>query len=29
MDCGQKFDRFVLFAGGEQHAIFFFQPAQA
>jgi len=29
MDPGQKFDRFVLFAGGEQHAIIFFQTAQA
>jgi len=29
MDPGQKFDRFVLFAGGEQRAIIFLQPAQA
>ena len=29
MDPGQKFDRFVLFAGGEQRAIIFFQMAQA
>jgi len=29
MDPGQKFDRFVLFAGGEQRAIIFFQTVQA
>jgi len=29
MDPGQKFDRFVLFAGGEQRAVIFFQAAQA
>jgi len=29
MDPGQKFDRFVLFAVGEQGAIILFQAAQA
>jgi len=29
MDPGQKIDRFVLFTGGEQRAIIFFQTAQA
>jgi hypothetical protein len=29
MDPGQKFDRFVFFAAGEQRAIILFQAAQA